>query len=62
MNLQKKAEQWLLEQDKELGQYIIKQARMQAMGDRQLYEDLVQEGVLCMLEAKEGQLATLTII
>lgn len=51
MDTQKKAEQWLLGKDKELGQYIIKQARMQSMGDRQLYEDLVQEGILCALEA-----------
>lgn len=53
MNLQKQAEQWLLSQNKELGEFIIKQARMQAMGDRHLYEDLVQEGILCALEGGE---------
>ena len=53
MKLQKEVERFLLKMDKELGAFIIKQARAQAMGDRQLFEDLVQEGVLCALEGEE---------
>ena len=55
----KRVERWLLHQDKVLGEHIIKQARAQARGDRVMYEDLIQEGILCALEGgllcKEGQ-------
>lgn len=47
----KQVERWLIKQDKELAEHIIKQARAQARGDRALYDDLVQEGILCALEA-----------
>ena len=51
--LQKQAEAWLRATHPELADYIIKQARVQSMGDRQLYEDLIQEGILCLLESEE---------
>ena len=53
MKLQKQVEQWLLNKNRELGEFIIKQARVQSMGDRQLYEDLIQEGIACALEGGE---------
>ena len=46
----KKVERWLLQADSVLGEYIIKQARAQARGDRVLYEDLLQESILCVIE------------
>ena len=53
MELQKKAEAWLRATNPDLAEYIIRQARVQSMGDKALYEDLVQEGVLCALEGGE---------
>ena len=49
--VQKAAEEWLMEKDKELGTNIIAQGRRHARGDRHLNEDLFQEGVVVALEA-----------
>ena len=46
----KRVELWLVAQDKVLGEHIIKQARAQSRGDRVMYDDLIQEGILCALE------------
>ena len=46
----KQVERWLVAQNATLGKHIIKQAKAQSRGDRVMYEDLLQEGILCALE------------